>query len=372
MGMNGGSRARSRLTRGVALVAASAAALSVGLTAGGQAEAATGHGSQAQIASRPSQSLADVSGSASDDVWAVGAAEPGPFSRLLAQRWNGTQWHTITVASPRNYGQFQAVHAVSSSDVWAGGSSRGGLGRDYGLVEHFDGTRWSVVRVPHVAGSEDGWAISGITGQSPDDIWIAGGGTTGFVDHYDGKKWTKFDIGGSAEPLTKITEVSATDVWATVNNTIEHFDGTTWTTVKTPDIGILSSIVAPATGDVWATASQTAGQTVKLLHLSDGHWATVNAAPVPGATQVQVNAVSSDSAGGLYLVGADAPNGGPFGREFVEHYDGTQWSLTTLGHGNTLYGVTALSPTDVWAVGYTHHVGQPERVHYNGTAWTRF
>ena len=59
------------------------------------------------------------------------------------------------------------------------------------------------------------------------------------------------------------------------------------------------------------------------------------------------------------------------------HWNGTSWQLTQLpnvgSEGSTLLGTTALSPTDVWAVG---RAGESDGAaltlteHYNGTAWS--
>src|SRR4051794_23289559 len=70
------------------------------------------------------------------------------------------------------------------------------------------------------------------------------------------------------------------------------------------------------------------------------------------------------------------PNGDQ--RTFIEHWNGTQWSLVTspyVGSGNNgLVGITAVSPTDIWAVGYqTSTSGVASRtltLHWNGVLWS--
>jgi hypothetical protein len=66
----------------------------------------------------------------------------------------------------------------------------------------------------------------------------------------------------------------------------------------------------------------------------------------------------------------------------VLHWDGTAWRivpspnrLTTPGRGaiDSLSGVTAIAPDDVWAVGYTVSYDDPYRtlaMHWNGSTWT--
>ena len=59
------------------------------------------------------------------------------------------------------------------------------------------------------------------------------------------------------------------------------------------------------------------------------------------------------------------------------HWDGTRWAVTTMPGGlplGGLFGVAAINPTNVWAVGY-HQTAVGNRftliLHWDGTAWTR-
>jgi hypothetical protein len=51
----------------------------------------------------------------------------------------------------------------------------------------------------------------------------------------------------------------------------------------------------------------------------------------------------------------------------IEHWDGSAWTRTTFVPSQSLAGVTALSPTDVWAVGADGARGTV--VHWDGTDW---
>jgi hypothetical protein len=65
------------------------------------------------------------------------------------------------------------------------------------------------------------------------------------------------------------------------------------------------------------------------------------------------------------------------GHPLVEHWDGTMWALghapQPAGRDAQLAGVDELSPSDVWAVGYTLSAGQSQESllleHFNGTQW---
>jgi hypothetical protein len=54
---------------------------------------------------------------------------------------------------------------------------------------------------------------------------------------------------------------------------------------------------------------------------------------------------------------------------FMEHWDGTKWSLSQTISGAGLHGVAGTSSTDVWAVGNLETASITE--HWDGTTWTR-
>jgi hypothetical protein len=56
----------------------------------------------------------------------------------------------------------------------------------------------------------------------------------------------------------------------------------------------------------------------------------------------------------------------------IEHWDGTAWTKQATPAGESLQGIAALSPTNVWAVGRTLGAGNGElAVHWDGSSWQR-
>src|SRR5581483_5800229 len=59
----------------------------------------------------------------------------------------------------------------------------------------------------------------------------------------------------------------------------------------------------------------------------------------------------------------------------AEHWDGQRWSIIATPNvqpGGNLSAVTAVSPTEVWAVGYFFYGALRSHaliLHWNGTAW---
>ncbi|MFI0354319.1 WD40/YVTN/BNR-like repeat-containing protein [Actinomadura sp. 9N407] len=110
--------------------------------------------------------LLAVSGTAPDDLWAVGAADRAG----LIMHYDGHTW--TRVPSPTTRFPLSDVVALSPSEAWA-------VGRD--RVLHWNGRKWSNTKTPVTAANT-------ITARTPDDLWVAGGG--GELAHYDGQRWT--------------------------------------------------------------------------------------------------------------------------------------------------------------------------------------
>ena len=167
--------------------------------------------------------LTSVSGSSATDVWAVGSSRIGAAYKPLIEHYDGAGWRSIPGAQlPAGTlaGGLISVSAASKNDVWAVGYRTGGTGYRT-LVEHFDGTRWSVQSSPSPGTLEN--VLLGVTAAGPNNVWAVG--------------YRKDDTVDRA--------------------LIEHYDGTKWTTVASPSaIGAFDVLrgvaVVPTTGEVWA------------------------------------------------------------------------------------------------------------------------
>jgi hypothetical protein len=186
--------------------------------------------------------------------------------------------------------------------------------------------------------------------------------------------------------------LSATDAWAVgeylvdgggaLRTLIQHYDGTAWTTVPSPNrltgtdrnqINSLRGVTAIARNDVWAvgyTVSYDDPYQTLTMHWNGAAWSIVNSPnyTFPGAYNalLDVAAVASDD---VWAVGG-APFGGVSGRGLLLHFDGASWSLRPgppnfeFWASSTRAGVVAVSASDVWAV------GDYDAWHFDGSAWT--
>ncbi|MEV0695173.1 hypothetical protein [Streptomyces sp. NPDC050388] len=101
----------------------------------------------AQPAAAPDDASTDVlTGTAPDDVWALGRNVRGDFGQ---HHWNGSRWADRSV--PRF--EVLAARAVSRTDVWAVGNYRESNGDVPGAVAHWNGSAWTLTKL----GAPDAW-----------------------------------------------------------------------------------------------------------------------------------------------------------------------------------------------------------------------
>jgi len=280
------------------------------------------------------------------DVWAVGEfTTASGVMQPLTLHWNGRKWSIVkspTASSGNN--TLRAVAAVSINDVWAVGSFIAASGSGQALIEHWDGKKWSVVASP-TAGM--GNVLLGVAAVTTTDVWAVGtfaltgsGIAQTLIEHWDGTSWSVVSSPNAStqtNELAGVTAVSANDIWAVgqFNNgtgpqtLIERWNGTSWSVVPSPNASTDDNLLAAAavsTTDVWAV-----GQFVALS-------------------------------------GVD--------QALIEHWDGTSWNVVSspsAGGSNVLSGVAIISATDIWAVGDV--VISSLSAHtlieqWNGTSWS--
>src|SRR5260370_23658835 len=88
------------------------------------------------------------------ECWSVGYyAGDGLLEQTVTEYWNGVSWVLVPSAntSPDDYNFLSAITCVSASDCWAVGEYRPPFNNAYTLVEHWDGTSWSVVPSPNTS-----------------------------------------------------------------------------------------------------------------------------------------------------------------------------------------------------------------------------
>lgn len=214
-----------------------------------------------------------------------------------------------------------------------------------------------------------------------------------------------FNIVASPSPtsggntLNAVTALAADDAWAVgfdndnqlngARTLTEHFDGTKWTVVASPNPGstpacqgqntgnVLNAVAAVSSTSLWAVGfSFTCNADLKpmVLHYNGTKWSVVQT-PALLNNNAALNGVVALAANNIYAVGYQpAPNGAVL--PLIEHFDGHAWSVVAAPSGNPtglLSAVAANGPNDIWAVGNKTAPNTPVEtfaVHFDGTAWS--
>jgi hypothetical protein len=313
-------------------------------------------------------------------------------------------WQVVPSPNSTANDTLGAVLALSPANVWAAGTAYGSSSNSNGLIEHYDGTAWSVAPSPTPTGARYTW-LTDLAGTSASDVWAVGFDLTSrlhthpMAEHYDGASWTLTTVPQSLQlsGLSAVTALSANNVWAVGGESSStgstpprawHYDGTAWSIVSTPGIaaGNLAAVTALSATNIWAVGLQgpsgSTGQAGLAMHYDGTTWAPVSVPAPPAATggQWALESVSATSASDVWAVGYAMPADGATQYAIVEHYDGANWSVTQVVGPSAAYpyasfaAVDALAPGDVWAVG-TAAAGngtttaQPLVEHFDGTSW---
>jgi hypothetical protein len=273
--------------------------------------------------------LNGVAALSANDVWAVGAYFNGSgFRKTLIEQWDGTKWSKVlspNVGSDNNV--LFGVAAISANDVWAVGGHRTRLGTYQTLIEHWDGTSWSIVSSPNVGSGDN--ALLGLLVTTARDIW-----TVGYSSSSQG-------------PLQTL---------------VGHWDGTSWSVVPSPNIGsgdnVLQAIEqVQGKNQLWAVGLSTdsSGTQQTLIERWDGtSWSSISS-PNVGSGDNALRAIAVTSSNNAWVVGYSAISAN-FEQALIEHWDGTDWSVVSSPNpgavDNFLNGIVRVpGSSTIWAVG---------------------
>lgn len=355
--------------------------------------------------------------------------------RPLAAYAASAQWGIVPSPNPAAFSTLQGVSELAPNNIWAVGGS--GIGDSQGdpkstLVEHFDGTKWSIVPSPNPQKSPLGSPVGtsslhAVAALASNNVWAVGQASDGatqftLAEHWDGFSWKivpsanfVFPGFGVVNSLQSISCTSATDCWAVgttgqlangggqLDVLLEHFDGQTWT-AATPAVTVgienalntrfatLSSVTAIAPNDVWAAgaydglnpADPSIRGTIRhpfTLHWNGATWTIVHMPdPVLGQSTNLNNLFSlqARSANDIVAVGSTQfvnAQGVAGEQPIIERWNGTRWTLISNPNDPSrpakLLSVAAFAANDIWAVGAVGPTPAiPLFVHWDGHAWS--
>ena len=212
------------------------------------------------------------------------------------------------------------------------------------------GGGWTVQKA-QVLGTSDN-SLGAVAGSSPSDVWA-------FGDFLPDASHSNQDV---------------TLTFA------EHYNGKTWTVVRTPNTGPnFNSFYGGTASQGWAWAVgehlNSQYQDRALVEVWNGKTWSIADVPQPGDVRDMLFSASALSPSNVWVVGDQESGNGQF-ETLAEHWDGHTWTVLPTpdpgSSGNHLYGVDAVSPDDVWAVGQQLGSQAPDNglvEHWDGQSW---
>lgn len=259
---------------------------------------------------------------------------------------------------------------------------------------------WSVVASAN--GNQTRNLLSGISVIDSNDIWAVGTTSNGtnvkntLTERWNGSQWSAIpspnpdaDQYGSRNELFGVAASSSSDVWAVgvqagrltgnQRTLALHWDGASWLNVEGPNVANsqsrLNGITVLSSTDAWAVGAYTGAATNYNEQALVGRWNGSFWAPVSTpmvGEQSQLYGVTAISPNNVWAVGQTYDSAGQ--KPLVMRWNGTNWSLVTVPKelvsnvGTGLFSISAISANDIWAVGTLGNSNLTLR--YNGTTWT--
>jgi hypothetical protein len=270
--------------------------------------------------------LLGVSELANGHTWAVGYATDAAYTdQTLIEYFNGTTWSVIPSLSPgAQRSILSAVAAISDSDVWAVGADMDAAGTWHTLAEHWNGSAWSLS--PSLDADASGNLLFGVHAVSAGSVYAVGERSgaafpdQALIEHWDGTKWTVLASPPDGTESLMGYGVTGTDGALTIVGD-RGSDTAPFTTLAASgapaSLSLASTPNATGENNLYATATAADGTVYavgwsvdpsagvylsEVLHQSGGTW-TLDAAPDPGTGANGFAGVAAVPGGGVWAVG---------------------------------------------------------------------
>jgi hypothetical protein len=330
----------------------------------------------------------DVSCTSSNACTAVGSYYPlGPLdeegSTILAERWNGTTWSAQRVPSPvgTTTAIFAAVSCTAVSSCTAAGSytSTTGVGA-LTLVEHWNGTKWSIQETPNASGARND-GFEGLSCSTKDACTAvgtdeAGLSSTTFVERWNGIQWSIQESPNPTESsnaqlyeVSCASSISCVAVGHYYTSTaalplVERWNGAAWSieTVPLPsggESGALFGVSCSATSACTAVGEYTPFEFASRTLAERWNGTTWAAQPTP-SEGIQGNSLASVSCRTLNACSAVGSSSASTLSPLAEGWNGTEWLIEPTPNpepNSDLRGVSCTAATFCMAVGAHDNAG---------------
>ena len=323
--------------------------------------------------------LNGVAAVAPGNLWAVGSYGNGNGGFPLIEHLSHGAWKVVS--SPSVAGSLSGIAAIAANNIWAVGENDS-AGMQETLIERWNGKAWTIVASPNFAPT--GNTLAAISVDTASDIWAVGTTTSSstasgyqpLIEHWNGTAWSLSSSPAVSGRLASVAAIAPGDAWAVgtyagqngIQTLAEHWNGAKWSIVSSPSpsaINSLNSVVKISANDVWASGDYTnspapsAEYTPLIEHWDGAKWSVVSA--VLQGTSDLLNGMAAVSSNNIIVVGDYRSSIDPNGPYFtlVEQWNGRQWSVVNSPSPGSLdsdLSAAARVPktNHLWAVGFTY------------------
>jgi hypothetical protein len=309
-----------------------------------------------------------------------------------------TTWSLQAVPLPAGstHGSLARVSCPSAANCFAAGYYFRS-GTQLALVEHWNGSTWSVQTTPSPAGATAA-ALAGVSCVSAASCTAVGSyfakakPQRTLAEHWNGSKWslqaTPNPADASASELAAVSCTSAASCTATGDDEdgdarvtlAEHWNGTNWAIQATPnpagaEMTFLYGVSCGSAASCNAVGSTDTGPLAE--HWNGSAW-SIQATPVPAGVTVGMLSDVSCWSPTKCIAAGDFVNGSGNGRLLAEYWNGSTWARQTVplppgAISGVLTGISCTGVTDCTAVGQdTKASPSPQALaeRWNGSTWT--
>ena len=279
-----------------------------------------------------------LSGLAENDVWSTGAQ---------ISYWNGHKWG-VAFGPLSQQDVFHSLVEVAPNNVWVVGEQMTGGLPSHTLTFHWGGMGWQTVNSPDaVAGGKN--TLVAVSAASVNDVWAVGfyvpqqGPLGPLIEHWNGTQWSvvaHLDTPVGTQ-FTSVKALSSNDAWAvgyastssddktSTQPVTEHWNGTQWSAIANPDLsaqggGNLYAISGSSASDLWAVGSTN--KEMLSEHWDGRSWSLIASPAGPSNNSNWLASVAASAPDNAWAVGRVGGSNAGF-RSFIEHWNGHQWQI---------------------------------------------
>jgi hypothetical protein len=278
-----------------------------------------------------------------------------PRHALLAERWNGNGWDIMPVPNPPGMtsagGNLESVSCTGPSACMAVGAYSNSSGQPQPLSERWNGTKWSIVPIPHLPGAQvtllNSVACTSASACTAVAAAVTASGTwVTMAERWNGTRWSiqptpnpAGTLGAGLSGVDCTGPSACTAVGAAVDSAgdpvgptlAERWNGTKWSIQPTPNPsspggGILSWVACPSPSvctAVGASVDSSGSPPATLAERWSGSGWSIQPTPNPAGVQgVRLEGVACASPSACTAVG------GSFGNtSLAERWNGNKWVI---------------------------------------------